>query len=782
MSGLLTELKRRKVFKVSAMYLVAAWLLVQIGSVVFEPLGMPQQSLRVLIIACAAGFPIAIALGWVFDWTSQGIVRTSSHSNQSKKRGANYPLILGSIASLLIIALGYGGYRGYDFWLKVQWAQTVAQPTLTEHIKVNDFAAAFKVASEIEDALGPTPALDAVWDLIAAEVSFTTEPSGATVSYRRYDQPDGPWTVLGTTPIRKTLMPVSPTVWQIKKDGYKSRIFARVPNKDSKDFIWPSHYQLDLENTVPANTVTLEANSRAFVPLSSVSLGKQFNIGRFHIDRTEVSNKDYQEFVDAGAYQQKQYWTEEFADDHTNLNFTEAMGRFTDATGRPGPATWIAGRYPDGKVDHPVTGVSWYEAAAYARFRGRHLPTIYHWAYAALPDTEIIRPIAPSMAAQSNLESEGTMPVGTTDAISAAGAKDMFGNVAEWAWNKYNDTRRFSLGLGWSDPAYNATIPSRVSPWSRLETQGFRLMSYDSGEADSSLTQAISTQSIDIEKINPVSDEAYNLLVSSNTHTLTDIRATETKVDLPNGDSAIRVEIDYPTSDEKLPLYLLVPENAKPPYQTLIWMGGVNALGSETNDSLFEFDMKATKFLVQSGRLIVMPIWTDTFERNTRGFGPQSFQTQSIARELLRNWKKDFSYVLDYLQTREDVSSEQLGLMALSMGALSSPYLLMSEPRIKSNILWSGGFLLRREGNFQEANLLAGVVQRISAPTLMLNGQYDYIISHNSQQKLFDLLGTNPADKKHVVFDTGHFGWPIGEFVKENLDWLDTYLGPVERE
>ena len=525
----------------------------------------------------------------------------------------------------------------------------------------------------------------------------------------------------------------------------------------------------------------MEANSRAFVPLSSVSLGKQFNIGRFHIDRTEVSNKDYQEFVDAGAYQQKQYWTEEFADGHTNLNFTEAMGRFIDATGRPGPATWIAGRYPDGKADHPVTGVSWYEAAAYARFRSRHLPTIYHWAYAALPDTEIIRPIAPSMAAQSNLESEGTMPVGTTDAISAAGAKDMFGNVAEWAWNKYNDTRRFSLGLGWSDPAYNATIPSRVSPWSRLETQGFRLMSYDSGEADSSLTQAISTQNIDIEKINPVSDEAYNLLVSSNTHTLTDIRATETKVDLPNGDSAIRVEIDYPTSDEKLPLYLLVPENAKPPYQTLIWMGGVNALGSETNDSLFEFDMKATKFLVQSGRLIVMPIWTDTFERNTRGFGPQSFQTQSIARELLRNWKKDFSYVLDYLQTREDVSSEQLGLMALSMGALSSPYLLMSEPRIKSNILWSGG-LLHRPGNVQEANLLAGVVQRISVPTLMLNGQYDYIISYNSQQMLFDLLGTNPADKKHVVFDAGHFGWPIGEFVKENLDWLDTYLGPVERE
>ena len=782
MSSLFTELKRRKVFKVSTMYLVGAWLLVQIGSIVFNPLGMPEQSLRILIIACAAGFPIAIALGWVFDWTSQGIVRTNSRSEQSKKRGANYPLILGSIASLLIIALGYGGYRGYDFWLKVQWAQTVAQPTLTKHIEVNDFAAAFKVAKEIEDALGPTPALDAVWDLIAAEISFTTEPSDATVSYRRYDQPDGPWTILGTTPISKTLMPVSPTVWQIKKDGYKSRIFARVPNTDTDVFIWPSHYQLDLENAAPENTVTVEAISSVFVPLSLISLGKTVDIGRFHIDRTEVTNQDYQEFVDAGAYQQEQYWAEEFADGDTNLSFTEAMNRLTDATGRPGPATWIAGRYPDGKANHPVTGVSWYEAAAYARFRGRHLPTIYHWGYAALPDTEIIRPIAPSMAAQSNLESEGTVPVGSTDAISAAGAKDMFGNVAEWAWNKYNDTRRYSLGLGWSDPAYNATLPSRVSPWSRLETQGFRLMSYDSGEADNSLTQAISTQNIDIEKINPISDEAYNLFVSSNTHALTDIRAIETKVDLPNGDSAIRVEIDYPSSGEKLPLYLLVPENAKPPYQTLIWMGGINALGSETNDSLFDFDMKITKFLVQSGRLIVMPIWTDTFERNTRGFSPLSFSKPSSFRELLGNWRKDFSYVLDYLQSREDVSSEQLGFMALSMGALSSPFLLMSEPRIKSNILWSGGLALRPDTNHQSANLLAGVVQRINVPTLMLNGQHDYLIPNKNQQMLFDFLGTNPTDKKHVVFDAGHFGWPIGEFVKENLDWLDTYLGPVERK
>ena len=58
---------------------------------------------------------------------------------------------------------------------------------------------------------------------------------------------------------------------------------------------------------------------------------------------------------------------------------------FRDTTGRPGPATWVQGEYPRGQEDFPVAGVSWYEAAAYAEWAGKALPTIYHWATAASP-------------------------------------------------------------------------------------------------------------------------------------------------------------------------------------------------------------------------------------------------------------------------------------------------------------------------------------------------------------------------------------------------------------
>ena len=59
------------------------------------------------------------------------------------------------------------------------------------------------------------------------------------------------------------------------------------------------------------------------------------------------------------------------------------MGRFRDKTGRPGPSTWELGSYLDGQADVPVSGVSWYEAAAYAAFAGKSLPTAFQWRAAA---------------------------------------------------------------------------------------------------------------------------------------------------------------------------------------------------------------------------------------------------------------------------------------------------------------------------------------------------------------------------------------------------------------
>jgi formylglycine-generating enzyme required for sulfatase activity len=103
----------------------------------------------------------------------------------------------------------------------------------------------------------------------------------------------------------------------------------------------------------------------------------------------------------------------------------EAVERFRDTTGRPGPATWKSGRYSDGQADFPVGGVSWYEAAAYAAFAGKSLPTIYHWYRAANLGRFA------DILTVSNFSGNGPAPVGSYGGLGPFGTFDMAGNVKE---------------------------------------------------------------------------------------------------------------------------------------------------------------------------------------------------------------------------------------------------------------------------------------------------------------------------------------------------------------
>jgi adenylate cyclase len=70
------ELRRRKVFRVAVVYLVVAWVVVQVAGTVAEPMGLPHWTLKLVITLAALGFPLACALAWAFDVTTKGIERT----------------------------------------------------------------------------------------------------------------------------------------------------------------------------------------------------------------------------------------------------------------------------------------------------------------------------------------------------------------------------------------------------------------------------------------------------------------------------------------------------------------------------------------------------------------------------------------------------------------------------------------------------------------------------------------------------------------------------------
>ena len=126
-------------------------------------------------------------------------------------------------------------------------------------------------------------------------------------------------------------------------------------------------------------------SSRAGGPASRYPLGQApvVQIDDFLIDRHEVTNEEYKKFVDAGGYQKREFWKQPFVRDGRTVPWEDAVALFHDATGRPGPATWEVGDYPKGREKYPVAGVSWYEAAAYAEFAGKSLPTAYHWTRAS---------------------------------------------------------------------------------------------------------------------------------------------------------------------------------------------------------------------------------------------------------------------------------------------------------------------------------------------------------------------------------------------------------------
>ena len=71
-------------------------------------------------------------------------------------------------------------------------------------------------------------------------------------------------------------------------------------------------------------------------------------------------------------------------------------------------------------------------------------------------------------------------------------------------------------------------------------------------------------------------------------------------------------------------------------------------------------------------------------------------------------------------------------------------------------------------------------VTRVKIPTLMLNGRFDAVLPFELAVKpMFDLLGTPAADKRLVLYDTDHI-IPLNECIKESIQWLDKYFGPVK--
>ena len=199
--------------------------------------------------------------------------------------------------------------------------------------------------------------------------------------------------------------------------------------------------------------------------------------------------------------------------------------RISSSTGRTGPATWELGSFPQGQDEWPVSGLSYYEAAAYARFAGKALPTVNHWRQAAAFG------INSQILEWSNFSGKSAARVGEDKGIGAFGTYDMAGTVKEWCTNAIGDLR-YILGGGWNEPNYQYRQSDARKPFDRSANNGLRLVVFpDAAAVPDAARSPVEMQSRDYSKEQPVSDEVFAALVRLYAYDAGDLGARTKSID-----------------------------------------------------------------------------------------------------------------------------------------------------------------------------------------------------------------------------------------------------------
>ena len=488
----------------------------------------------------------------------------------------------------------------------------------------------------------------------------------------------------------------------------------------------------------------------------------------FLIDKYEVTNREFMEFINNNGYQNKGFWEHDFIKDGLVLSWEEAMMELRDATGRLGPATWHVGSYPEGQENYPVTGISWYEAAAYAEFANKSLPTIYHWIHAA--GTNAGSQIIPL----SNFADEGPAPIGSYEGMSPFGTYDMAGNVREWCWNSAG-ANRWILGGAWSDPTYMFTFANAQSPWDRSPTNGIRCVKYLGESLPDTCTAPVQPSFRDYSNEEPVTADVFEVYKNQFTYDPTDLRPVIESTD-ETSDWHIKEKISFDAAygKERVYAYLLLPRSSSPPYQTVVLFPGSGAIVFGSSD--VELSGSLYGFVTKSGRALMLPIYKGTYERNDGLTSTWPRETHEYAEYLIK-WVKDLRRSIDYLETREDIDATKLAYFGFSWGGRMGAIIPAVEQRLKVSLIYAGGLAqAKARPEVDQINYIT----RVKIPVLMLNGKYDSVEPiKTAQEPMFRLWGTPEKDKRWILYDTDHGNLPSNESIGEMLDWLDRYLGPV---
>ncbi|MFL6277953.1 MAG: protein kinase domain-containing protein [Blastocatellia bacterium] len=686
-------------------------------------------------------------------------------------------LVVVVIAAVALALWGYIHYRNR------QWAAAQV-PRVEELAQAGRFFEAYDLAVQVRRYLSDEPTITRLMPTIGNTLSVNSEPAGAQVYLKRFS-PDGSTTrqPVGTTPIRDLQIARGDYLLTIEKPGFASleRTISGALWDEGTGVIIPPPLRIEAR-LIEAGRVP---DRMAYVPGSDYRIvawrrptDARVRLGDFFIDRFEVSNQEFKEFVNAGGYQKREYWKYPFVKDGKPLAWEAAIRELHDRTGLPGPREWANQTFAEGQAQHPVTGVTFYEAAAYAEFRGKRLPTLFQWEKAARDGVSnfvgLTMPwglMEKGVDQRANFKREGTAPVNSFEfGMSPFGCYNMAGNVSEWCLNETSQGF-FIAGGSWEDPTYLFGYYGTYPAFYSSNKIGFRcaMSATDSAEDQSAMRMDIAAE---VPRYTPAADATVKEWMKLYAYERTPLDAQV--VEVTEAETWQREKITFKgAGGERALAYLYLPKNFRRPLQVihLLPAADVTSRARSLTDSM-EINFAS---LVGAGRALFAVVQKGFIGRDR----PASAAAQNDPAEYRDRVLTDLIELrrgLDYLETRQDIDASRIAMFGPSGGVLK---LILPAIETRYRSVAYNGTGIRRDylQLLPEINPI-NYVGHIRAPKLLVQGRYDEADPLTTQgEPLFQLLA---EPKRRILFDGGHIPPPQMMFPALN-NWLDETMGAVIR-
>ena len=692
---------------------------------------------------------------------------------------------LGFIALLAVALGGVFAWRTlHSRRARAQVAQVVALADAKRYYEAYDLAAA------IEPYAAGDPTLAGIMTSISDTVSVTTDPPGATVYLKRFTGDDATAStrrVIGTSPFTNVRIARGEYILSIEKEGYAptERTVSGVLMKATALTITPPPIRIVQRlvpaGSVPSGMVSVPGGDYRLITWSRPT-DRRVRLEDYFIDKYEVSNQEYKEFINAGGYGKREFWRHTFTKDGRVMSWDEAQRLLVDRTGLPGPRSWSNQSVPEGKADHPVTDITWYEADAYAAFRGKRLATIFEWEKAARNGFQAAAGVSSMpwgtfypgdpLTGRANFGT-GTLPSTSAEfGMSAFGAYNMAGNVAEWTANDSSDGY-LATGGAWGDPTYTFSQFGGRPGFFSSEKLGFRCATSANDRAGDQGGLRIELEQ-EVPRYTAPSPSAFAKLASAYRYEKTSLDAkVEQTIETPEWK---REKITFNSgSGERAIAYLYLPNHVRRPLQVIHFLpagdvaGGFRSLPEAMDDRMAPF--------VRAGRAAFGVVLQGYIERlRPAGFVPPPASSVEYT-EMMVGRVTDLRRGLDYLETRPDIDMTRMAALAPSAGSVLGLVLGALEDRYRAFVFIGAGLPASFRGISPAANPI-NYSSYIRGPKLILQGRYDEDTPLRTATEPFFKLLSEP--KRLSLYDGGHVP-SIEVMMGATSAWLDDQLGRVVR-